>query len=316
MLQPNFRRFEPSYSWKSREKSTENRGFLSRMCGIKQKMNKYNCRGKYQETNDQNLMQDSGYSLKIISSGDEQITIVYTSRLGKMKDLQVPEIEISGVLLERLEACNYRLDELFIDLKASKCICSSNELLNIPKIIVRRLFLKMESLEMLEWWIERVDPNSLNELCIAPHGEYPLDIPSKIFDLPHFQNCKTLSIMEHCSFSTDQFLALCIAIPNFSFYSDRIDENIVAHAIKKRLSLNDQFVVLEWFFTKHVNVEKVTGDLKCTNYDRKERFDVKTECFEPVDVYSVPDENNKKTSLLVLKDSTDNFKPYNIVAFS
>lgn len=38
---------------------------------------------------------------------------------------------------------------------------------------------------MLEWWIERVDPNSLNELCIAPHGEYPLDIPSKIFDLPH-----------------------------------------------------------------------------------------------------------------------------------
>lgn len=57
-------------------------------------------------------------------------------------------------------------------------------------------------------------------------------------------------------------------------------------------------------------------DVRQTRINFRERFDVKTECFEPVDVYSVPDENNKKTSLLVLKDSTDNFKPYNIVAFS
>lgn len=318
------RLFEPCYIWKCHQetkesgpKSEQKFGVLTRMLGLKTQ-EKYKSAEELNDRNNKSIMnnkQKAGSVLRISNSRDDKFIFNWRSGSEKIKNMEVSEKELLEMWFETLKKCNYQCGEFFLDLKKSNSLPATE--LYSKKISVGKLYLRMESIETLEFWLGVVSAEDLHELSIAPFGDQPNDIPSHIFEYPHFRNCRTLCLMDHCSFSSEQFLTICSSVPHFSFYSDTISENVARTAIEKQVTMTgDNFIVLEWFFSRKVDTHSVIQDVVRPRGDRRERFSHQKQCFEPVDIYSVSNENNKKLSVMIVEDSSSFSKPYSLVLFS
>ncbi|CAL2037105.1 unnamed protein product [Caenorhabditis brenneri] len=313
------RLFEPSYIWKNQKEITEKKGILSRILGLKsdEKSGKNKSPGKYQELSES--IEDTEKKtfesiLKIISSKNGkvielslnlhlflsfQFSVNWQNENEKIKLLEISEHEMSTVFFETLQKSNFCIGELFLCLEKGKSNSGFLMTRELPQISVGKLYMRMETFEMVEWWLRRISSIDLTDLSISPFGEHPINLPAELFEMPH--------VTPFCHNSK---------IPHFSFYSDNISESVVKAAVESKMSSVNGDYVLEWFFARKVITEDVLREVVRPSCERKERFSHQKQCFEPVDVYPVSNENNKKLSLMIVKDPSDHFNPYSLVLFS
>ncbi|EGT53324.1 hypothetical protein CAEBREN_07497 [Caenorhabditis brenneri] len=298
------RLFEPSYIWKNQKEITEKKGILSRILGLKsdEKSGKNKSHGKYQELNESSEDTEKktfGSVLKIISSKNGKFSVNWQNENEKIKLLEISEHEMSTVFFETLQKSNFCIGELFLCLEKGKSNSGFLMTHELPQISVGKLYMRMETFEMVEWWMRRISSIDLTDLSISPFGDHPINLTDELFEMPHVTPC--------CHYSK---------IPHFSFYSDNISESVVKAAVESKMSSVNGDYVLEWFFARRVNTEDVLQEVVRPSCERKERFSHQKQCFEPVDVYPVSNENNKKLSLMIVKDPSDHFNPYSLVLFS
>ncbi|CAI2347949.1 unnamed protein product [Caenorhabditis sp. 36 PRJEB53466] len=259
--------FEPSFIW-NRAPSSGRKGVLSRLLGeltLSESIEKIGLNCEDEEHDE----------LKTLSIQDSNAKISFLFQWKHEQEKQLISGDEAAELLSlTLQRCNYRVGELFLDLKDLEPPKKLESLLEVSKI-----HLRLASVDSIQKWLKLIAPNGLEELNISPFGDEPVDVPKEVFELPHQVS----------------------SAPN---------------AIKRRISGKNEFVVLEWFFSKRVEVEKVLKELVMPKGDRKERFSAQTQSFEPVEVYSmVQDDEKPKMSLMVAEDGATQ-KPYSLALYA